>query len=115
MIEKVDELVEWVANEIWTTIHPSRACTLRQAGKDTMSVYYKAAKQIISHPDLALIDGEKIQRMYAMPSWFWKNCKQQRKKPAKICLVCPFIDCKTGMAKCLPVIPLAEAIKEVEG
>jgi len=23
-------------------------------------------------------------------SWFYKNCKQQRKKKAKICQVCPF-------------------------
>ncbi len=31
--------------------------------------------------------------------WFWKNCKQQRSKPAKICLECPFVDCETGKLK----------------
>lgn len=25
-----------------------------------------------------------------MTSWFYKNCKSQRKKEAKICQVCPF-------------------------
>lgn len=31
--------------------------------------------------------------------WFWENCRRQRKKPAKICLECPFIDYKTGKLK----------------
>lgn len=32
-------------------------------------------------------------------AWFWKNCEAQRKKPAKICLGCPFVDYKTGKVK----------------
>jgi len=70
-MNKVEELVEWVANEIWATIHPSRTCTLRQAGKDTMSAYYKVAKQILSHPDLALIDRENDLPEVAYHSSNW--------------------------------------------
>jgi hypothetical protein len=32
-------------------------------------------------------------------NWWSKNCRQQREKPAKICQVCPFIDCETGNLK----------------
>jgi len=41
---------------------------------------------------------------------FWKNCKQQRSKPAKICLECPFVDYKTGKVKTnwVAVKPLVE-------
>ena len=41
----------------------------------------------------------KVDRELPPVGWFWKNCKQQRNKPAKICLECPFVDYKTGKIK----------------
>ena len=42
---------------------------------------------------------EVMEQVINRSSRFWKNCCQQRKKPAKICLECPFIDYKIGKLK----------------
>ncbi len=72
--------------------------------RNNMSGFFfpaKYADQILSlkHPDnspmLAVLDRDQ-----SLPNNLWfKNCCIQRKKPAKICLVCPFIDYKTGNTK----------------
>ena len=33
---------------------------------------------------------EKMERVVDMTSWFYKNCRTQRRRGAKICSECPF-------------------------
>lgn len=87
---EVNELVEWVADEILLS------------GKVTVVDYESCmslAKQILSHPDLALIDEEQSIPEERKPSYSPDIDKGQ------LSLI------HNGWKK---VIPLAEAIKEME-
>jgi len=84
MNKKVDELVEWVAREIF-----SICCPGYEFHDEEM--YRGFAKQILSHPDLALID--KTAQFIKTDEG---NGYYLTSEPMHL----------------LPVIPLAEALKE---
>ncbi len=121
--EKVKELVEWVAAELWTVALNAHLRSVYKASEATYtakdfkkqklidkSIYYDNAKQILSHPDLALIDMERVKYKFDLSDSHFKDRRpsfifatgQVRRNNDMI---------KAGYKK---VIPLALAIKEME-
>jgi len=54
------------------------------------------AEAIALVPEIAIVDREPE---IMMESWFWENCRRNRKRRAKCCQVCPFIDIDTACLK----------------
>ncbi len=96
--ERVKEMVKWVEQEIRDWIIANYP-----VGNQ---VFLDLAKQILSHPDLALIDREnelpKLPEHLSDKDFEWMLDFVKRARKA-------FKD-----AGYLPVIPLAKAIKEIE-
>jgi len=75
-----DELLEWLTKTVFNysflrLTHPH--LVYKPTGRDKQA--YQQIKQMIENwPEVDF------------SSWFYKNCKRQRKVGAKICQVCPF-------------------------
>jgi len=97
-VNKVDELVEWVARVIYEEPQAISYFNWETAQERDKQYYRRKAKQILSHPDLALIDRENDLPEVAYHSSNW-------------CLI-PRRFIKSHIEA---VIPLAGAIKGVVG
>ena len=100
-MDRVEELIEWVAN----TLMPYAKQLEEEFGSGNMDNVFKLsrelAKQILSHPDLALIDRERTPPV-TFPEKLDADYIKAWEQGAN--------DLTRG--GWLPVIPLAEAIKE---
>ncbi|KKL98709.1 hypothetical protein LCGC14_1821740 [marine sediment metagenome] len=87
-MDKIEELVEWVAGRMRERdMHAVGYTNYVEDGKNTEGLDLELAKEILSHPDLALID----RRNY--------NAFNKAEVPK--------------LAELAMIVPLAEALKEV--
>ena len=104
--ERVSELAKWAAGQIEELVHLAR----RYPPFPDYVIerkYSEVAKQILSHPDLALIDREKER-----PKFY----------PRGTTGVNPILPVQVNIPKVIkdlydsyqPVIPIAKALKEIE-
>ncbi len=93
---KVEELVEWVASLSYSkVVGGATLLQFRKLNKGTKTSHIEFANKILSHPDLVLIDAEKLitnLKLIATGTF-----KKKSDYPS-------IVEC---------IIPLAEAIKEL--
>ncbi len=99
MDDKVKELVEWVAEIIRYADTSENPVLIPDSLRED---YLKAAKQILSHPDLALIDRSKKYPLYNTSGDVYQVLQRGQND-------------MIGMGFKYAVIPLAEALEEVRG
>jgi len=110
MNNKVEELVEWVAKQIGLTLYKSD--NWEEYPEKSKRLFRIGAKQILSHPDLALID-----RDIKPPSLSINDCERINKlfrKDTKAKIIKAYYDAQIELINehnYEPIIPLAEALK----
>ena len=118
MNDKVTELVEWAARKI--VVYTCEGCEWEHkmaphCNGDTQSddfceYQFDQAKQILSHPDLALIDKARIPPQVIkrptrlMGATYPESVQWRGDEHFEPCPIC-------GEANCFPVIPLARELK----
>ncbi len=122
MNKKVEELVEWVAKRLFKDdLHPTSQIEYEykwaKLNERETNYWLKKAKQILSHPDLALIDRVAVEKI-PLPNW--ENPQPQtviqsmQIEEAGRHRNNGYFHCYNQMRReyWLPVIPLAEALEE---
>lgn len=97
--EEIRQLIDTYVGDV--CLYPDTGCTSESGHRcfpgycDSTEGAYRCLLKRLGELGVVMTAERELPRI----GWFWKNCKQQRSKPAKICLECPFVDCATGKTK----------------